>query len=31
MAPPDLATMDFLDRLGEIAATGGDIRSHLWG
>ena len=31
MAPPDLATMDFLYRLGEIAATGGDIRSHVWG
>ena len=31
MAPPDLATMDFLYQLGEIAATGGDIRSHLFG
>jgi hypothetical protein len=31
MAPPDLATTDFLNRLGEIAATGGDIRSHLLG
>jgi hypothetical protein len=31
MAPPDLATLDFLYRLGEVAATGGDIRSHLWG
>ena len=28
LAPPDLATMDFLYQLGEIAAAGGDIRSH---
>jgi hypothetical protein len=31
MAPPDLATMDFLYQLGEIAAAGGDIRSRLFG
>jgi hypothetical protein len=29
--PPDLATMDFLYELGEIAAAGGDIRSRLFG
>ena len=28
LAPPDLATMDFLYQLGEIAAAGGDIRSR---
>jgi len=31
LAPPDLATMDFLYELGEIAVAGGDIRSHLFG
>jgi hypothetical protein len=31
LGPPDLATMDFLYRLGEIAAAGGDIRSHVFG
>ena len=31
LAPPDLATMDYLYQLGEIAAAGGDIRSHLFG
>jgi hypothetical protein len=31
LAPPDLAAMDFLYELGEIAATGGDIRSRLFG
>jgi hypothetical protein len=31
LAPPDLATMDFLYELGEIAAAGGDIRSRLFG
>jgi hypothetical protein len=31
LAPPDLATMDFLYQLGELAAAGGDIRSHLFG
>jgi hypothetical protein len=30
LAPPDLATMDFLYELGEIAAAGGDIRSRLF-
>ena len=30
LAPPDLATMDFLYQLGEIAAAGGDIRSRLF-
>jgi hypothetical protein len=27
---PDLAAMDFLYQVGEIAAAGGDIRSHLF-
>jgi hypothetical protein len=31
LGPPDLATMDFLYQLGEIAAAGGDIRSHVFG
>ena len=31
LAPPDLATMDFLYELGELAAAGGDIRSRLFG
>jgi hypothetical protein len=31
LAPPDLATMDFLYELGEIAAAGGDIRNRLFG
>jgi hypothetical protein len=31
LGSPDLATMDFLYELGEIAAAGGDIRSHLFG
>jgi hypothetical protein len=31
MAPPDLATMDLVYQLGEIAAAGGDIRSRLFG
>jgi hypothetical protein len=31
LGPPDLATMEFLYQLGEIAAAGGDIRSHLFG
>jgi hypothetical protein len=31
LGAPDLATMDFLYELGEIAAAGGDIRSHLFG
>ena len=30
LAPPDLATMDFLYQLGEIAAAGGDIRGRLF-
>jgi hypothetical protein len=30
-APPDLAAMDLLYQLGEIAATGGDIRGRLFG
>ena len=30
LAPPDLATMDFLYHLGAIAAAGGDIRSRLF-
>ncbi|HYN19251.1 MAG TPA: hypothetical protein VEY96_14345 [Actinomycetes bacterium] len=30
LAPLDLATMDFLYQLGEIAAAGGDIRSRLF-
>ena len=30
LAPPDLATMDFLYQLGEIAAGGGDIRGRLF-
>jgi hypothetical protein len=28
---PDLATMDFLFQLGEVAAAGGDIRAHVFG
>lgn len=31
MAPLDLAAMDLLYQLGEIAAAGGDIRNHLFG
>jgi hypothetical protein len=31
LGSPDLVTMDFLYELGEIAAAGGDIRSHLFG
>jgi hypothetical protein len=31
LAPPDLAAMDLLYQLGEIAAAGGDIRSYLFG
>jgi hypothetical protein len=31
LGAPDLATMDFLYELGEIAAAGGDIRSRLFG
>ena len=30
LGPPDLAAMDFLYQLGEIAAVGGDIRSRLF-
>ena len=30
-APIDLAAMDLLYQLGEIAATGGDIRGRLFG
>jgi hypothetical protein len=30
LAPPDLAAMDFLYQLGEIAAAGDDIRSRLF-
>ena len=29
--PPDLAMLDFLDELGEIAAADGDIRKRLFG
>jgi hypothetical protein len=29
--PPDLRWLDFVYRLGEIAARGGDIREHLLG
>ena len=28
---PDLATLDFLYRLGEIAALGGDVREYVFG
>jgi hypothetical protein len=28
---PDLETLDYLYRLGEIAAAGGDIREHVLG
>jgi hypothetical protein len=31
LGPPDLATMNFLYELGEIAAAGGDIRRRLFG
>jgi hypothetical protein len=31
LGAPDLATMDFLYELGEIAAAGGDLRSRLFG
>jgi hypothetical protein len=31
LGPPDLAAMNLLYQLGEIAAAGGDIRSHLFG
>jgi hypothetical protein len=31
LGPPDLATMDFRYQLGEVAAAGGDIRSHVFG
>jgi hypothetical protein len=30
MTPPDLAAMDLLYQLGELAATGGDIRGPGW-
>jgi hypothetical protein len=30
LIPPDLAAMDFLYQLGEIAAAGDDIRSRLF-
>jgi hypothetical protein len=30
-APTDLETMDFLYKLGEIAAAGGDIRARVFG
>jgi hypothetical protein len=30
LGPPDLAAMDFLYQLGEFAAAGGDLRSHLF-
>jgi hypothetical protein len=28
--PPDIETMNFLHELGEVAATGGDIRARLF-
>ena len=28
---PDLETLDYFHRLGEIAAAGGDIREHVFG
>ena len=28
---PDLETLDYLHRLGEVAAAGGDIREHVFG
>jgi hypothetical protein len=31
LGPPDLAALGFLHELGEIAATGGDIRQRLFG
>ena len=31
LGPPDFATMDYLYKLGELAAGGGDIRSRLFG
>jgi hypothetical protein len=31
LGPLDLSAMDFLYQLGETAAAGGDIRSHLFG
>jgi hypothetical protein len=31
LGPPDLAAIDFLYQLGEIAAAGGDIRGRLFG
>ena len=31
LGPPDLAAIDFLYELGEIAGAGGDIRSRLFG
>jgi hypothetical protein len=31
LGPLDLAAMDFLYQLGEVAAAGGDIRSRLFG
>ena len=31
LGPPDLASVSFLYELGEIAATGGDIRERLFG
>jgi hypothetical protein len=31
LGPPDLATLDLLYQLGEIAAAGGDSCSHLFG
>jgi hypothetical protein len=30
LGPPDVAAMDFLYQLGEIAAAGGDIRRRLF-
>jgi len=30
LGPPDLAAIDFLYQLGEIAADGSDIRSHVF-
>jgi len=31
LGPPDLAAVSFLYELGEIAATGGDVRERLFG
>jgi hypothetical protein len=30
LGPPDLAAMDLLYEVGEIAAAGGDVRSRLF-